>query len=295
MRPFLSPDQIAFYEENGYLIIKDFLASKAITILKERTQKIVADFHPKALKIFTTEDQTNHMDRYFLASGDRVHCFFEEGAISSEGQLKVPKEKAINKIGHAMHDLLPEFEAIAYSENLYSIAKSLGLEQPSIVQSQYIFKQPEIGAKVNPHIDSTFIYTDPLSCFGAWIALEDATTLNGCLSTIPGSHKLPPEQRFIRNKTNTGTEFIELGVQHTPWDLKKMKTLAVKKGDLILLHGQVVHASGTNRSQDSRHAFVLHLVDLACNWPANNWLQRSEDLPFRAMKNVVYHRFPKNP
>ena len=65
------------------------------------------------------------MDDYFLGSGERVRCFFEEGAIGEQGVLNVPKEKSINKVGHAMHDLIPEFEKIAYSSDLYSIAKSL--------------------------------------------------------------------------------------------------------------------------------------------------------------------------
>ena len=39
-----------------------------------------------------------------------------------------------------------------------------------------------------PHQDNWFIHTDPLSCVGVWFALEDATTENGCMWAIPGSH-----------------------------------------------------------------------------------------------------------
>jgi len=109
---------------------------------------------------------------------------------------------------------------------------------------------------------------------------------------MPGSHKIPLKERFIRNKTNTGTEFVALDTESPEWNLEEMQALPVKKGDLILLHGQVVHASFANRSQKSRHAFVLHLVDLACKWPKDNWLQRPDNFPFRLMENVVYHRLP---
>jgi ectoine hydroxylase-related dioxygenase (phytanoyl-CoA dioxygenase family) len=40
-----------------------------------------------------------------------------------------------------------------------------------------------------PHQDSTFLYTDPPSCVGLWLALEDATRANGCLWGLKGIHK----------------------------------------------------------------------------------------------------------
>ena len=86
------------------------------------------------------------------------------------GNLSVDKMLAINKIGHAMHDLDPECGRIAYKKVLYDIMISIGLKNPTIVQSQYIFKQPKIGAKVNPHTDSTFIYTEPLSCVAGMVS-----------------------------------------------------------------------------------------------------------------------------
>ena len=41
---------------------------------------------------------------------------------------------------------------------------------------------------MRPHQDSTFLYTDPPSVIGLWLALEDATVENGCLFSQPGSH-----------------------------------------------------------------------------------------------------------
>ncbi len=291
MGKLLTEKQIKDYQENGFLIVKNFLDDQQIDILQAETRKIIQGFDLQDLKIFTTDDQNKHTDAYFLESGDKVRCFFEEGAIDKDGNLSVEKALAINKIGHAMHDLIPAFEKISYTESLLSTAKQIGLGKASIVQSQYIFKQPKIGAKVNAHTDSTFIYTEPLSCVGVWIALEDATEENGCLMAISGSHKISLKDRFIRNKENTGTEFVSLEGEREEWPLHQMQALPVKKGDMILIHGQVVHASFANKSQKSRHAFVLHLVDLDCNWPSDNWLQRSKELPFRLLENVVSQRF----
>ncbi|MFT4663695.1 MAG: phytanoyl-CoA hydroxylase [Polaribacter sp.] len=284
MSQLRNPENIAFYKENGYLIIEDFLSDEEVSALRDSAHQIVDDFDMNSISVFTTEDQSQHTDRYFLESGYQVSCFFEPAAMDESGQLTRDKHLAINKIGHAMHDLIPVWQQISYKESLCTFAKAVGQQKPAIVQSQYIFKQPQIGGQVNPHTDSTFINTKPLSCLGAWMALEDADQNNGCLLAIPGSHHLPLQNLFVRTGKDNGTELIPIGSDKVAWDEEKMIPLEVKKGALVLLHGSVVHGSTLNKSDRSRHAFVLHLADLACEWPKKNWLQRPNHMPFKPMK-----------
>lgn len=63
----------------------------------------------------------------------------------------------------------------------------------------FCVQQPGIGGEVVPHQDNSFLYTEPTSCTGLWLALEDATITNGCLWAIPGSHKsrLPSPSCFF--------------------------------------------------------------------------------------------------
>ena len=49
-----------------------------------------------------------------------------------------------------------------------------------------MLQQPRIGGEVAVHQDCTFLYTDPPTVVGLWVALEDATKDNGCLWTIYG-------------------------------------------------------------------------------------------------------------
>jgi phytanoyl-CoA hydroxylase len=154
--------------------------------------------------------------------------------------------------------------------------KSLGYRNPAIVQSMYIFKQPSVGGKVVPHQDSSFIYTEPMSCIGTWTALEDATKENGCLWVVPGSHKRGLTKRFKLNSKGNA-EFDNNG----DYDCAGAIPLEVPKGTLVMLHGCTVHYSDHNYSDKSRHAFTLHIIENeGCRYPSDNWLQRPT-MPFR--------------
>ena len=82
--------------------------------------------------------QARSSDAYFLASGGRVSFFFEEGAFDAEGALAVPVERAINKIGHALHDVEPAFQRISYSPAVKALATAAGLRAPQVVQSMCV-------------------------------------------------------------------------------------------------------------------------------------------------------------
>ena len=274
-----TPDRIASYHRDGFLVLPDFKSSSDIAALRARAEQMVDDFDPASSKtIFTTKEQVRAVDRYFLDSAINSSCFFEEEAFDAQGQLKQAKALSINKIGHAMHDRDPVFDAFSRGPALDALAKALGLVQPQLWQSMYIFKQPGIGGEVGWHQDASFFDSTPISVTTFWFALEDATLINGCLWVQVGGQRSPLRERFVRK----GDAVTMQKLDATPWpDRHSAVPLEVKAGTLVVFHGLLPHYSAANRSAHSRHAYTLHVTDGHSAYAPTNWIQRGVDFPVR--------------
>ena len=277
----LSTRQKDQYRSDGYLVLPGFKATADIHLLRKRAAEIVDAFDANQNRsIFSTQEQSRLVDDYFMGSADSIRCFFEEEAFDAQGVLKQAKHLSINKIGHALHDRDPVFDRFSRGPALSELAADLGLAEPQIWQSQYIFKQPGIGGEVRWHQDATFFATTPLTVTTFWFALEDASVNNGCLWLEPGGHRGPLRERFARSGAGSGTTASIEKLDATPWpDAKNAVALEVGAGTLVVFHGLLPHYSAANRSSASRHAYTLHVTDARAVYSLQNWLQRGVDLP----------------
>lgn len=280
----LTADMLSAYECDGFLILDNFFSVGSCDALKARAVELIDSTDIASLgSVFSTTSHAHSKDEYFQTSGDKIRYFLEQEAVDENGNLLKNPADCVNKIGHALHDLDPVFDKFSRSPALASVAAQIGYAKPLLLQSMYIFKSPGIGGEVNCHQDSTFIYTDPLSCTGFWVALEDATVENGCMYALPGEHREALVQRFYRQSGDDGDVLAFETLSEHIWQSEAV-ALPAPAGTLILLHGKLPHQSSANRSAKSRHAYTLHVIDGACDYPADNWLRRDANMPLRGFQ-----------
>ncbi|XP_051269008.1 phytanoyl-CoA dioxygenase domain-containing protein 1 isoform X2 [Dicentrarchus labrax] len=272
---FMTDRDVQKYVEDGYVVLEGLLSSQECDELRQRMAEIVdqmdvpehcrttfSTYHDEQLKTQGNAD-------YFITSGDKIRFFFEKGVFDDKGEFIVPKQRSLNKVGHALHAYEPLYKKVTHSPKIQGIAKKLGLASPVILQSMFIFKQPGNGGE------------EPLGrVMGVWIALEDATVNNGCLWFIPGSHNSGISRRMVRTPPGTYPLTDFTGREQT-YDDEKFISVPVKKGGVVLIHGEVVHRSAENTSEDSRHVYTFHIMESKdTRWSPDNWLQPTEELPF---------------
>lgn len=304
---YLSQAQIDKFYKDGYLIVPGFLSHDQTSSLLLRAKELLDEFKPEdhPLTRFTTSDEDHVGDNYFLNSGDKIRYFLDEDAVDSSRKLTRDKARAVNKIGHALHELDPVFRNVTLeNDRLKALARDLRFHHdPVALQSMIIFKQSQTGGAVPEHNDSTFLYTSPPSALGFWIALEKCTSTNGALSFLPGSHLTTPiTKRFIR-LLGGGTGFEQLATLPPPSsDISKKPREnasegvsegnyvleACEPGDLVLIHGSVLHKSERNNSAHTRFAYTFHMIDSSpyAEYDEKNWLQPTNTMPFSRILDV---------
>lgn len=276
----LNTDQIRNYRDQGFVVLPAFKAAKDLRRLRDRSLDIVDAFDADApAAVFSSRERALTTDAALIASGSGVHCFFEAEAFDADGRLNRPRRLAVNKIGHAMHDLDPVFDAFFRDPRLAAISADIGLQRPLLWQSQVIFKPPGIGGEVRWHQDASFFETGPQTVTTFWFALEDATRDNGCLWVQPGGQRGPLRERYVRHGDRLDMEALDA----TPWPRAGGDgvPLEVAAGTLVVFHGLLPHGSAANRSPVSRMACTLHVTDGAATYSPRNWLQRDAGLPVR--------------
>lgn len=270
----LTDDQVNQYHDQGFLVLERLFQEEEIERLCDAAHRIVDEFDIDAHRtVFKTTDRDSGRDDYFFESAERVHCFLEEHALDSDGQLRVDKARAINKIGHALHDHVPEFSEFCRQPALVELIRDIGYRTPSLWQTMLIFKQPHIGGVVRWHQDASYLVSQPNTVMGMWVALEDADRGNGCLWVAPGAHRSPLREIYEVDWQQRSGTLREL--DDTPWPAEgEGLALEAPKGSLVLFHDHMPHYSSANTSPRSRLAFTVHVAEAGSAWSPKNWLQR---------------------
>ena len=151
---------------------------------------------------------------------------------------------------------LPQLRTTAFWRNGRKLASQLMRLDQSRLRGwgHMIRKPPRICETLPWHQDEA--YWDPTMAYralGSWLPIDDATTENGCMSFIPGSHRsevLP--HRHVGDDPRVHALFT------TPAkaDVDRAIAVPVPAGGAVFHHSRTLHASGPNRTDRARRAYA---------------------------------------
>jgi ectoine hydroxylase-related dioxygenase (phytanoyl-CoA dioxygenase family) len=150
----------------------------------------------------------------------------------------------------------PMFRAFASQPELVSSVEQLIGAGVTAFFSQVFFKSPEIGGPKPIHQDNFYFGpSDENALVTAWIALDEATTENGCLYYGPGSHRAGLVDHFAPDG-----EPFNLQAPASVVDQFPLSPAPVPKGGVSFHHGNILHQSSGNRSLKWRRAVAVHYL-----------------------------------
>ena len=234
----LSPQQIASFHKDGYLIVKNFISKQAVEKLYTTA---TADHSMETISINVT-DQTGKNSKLSLwfTPGNDVFGYMTRS------------EKMVN-----------------------SIAALLDSDAPVChFHSKLMQKEPKVGGAWEWHQDYGYWYKNqfmfPDQLLSVMVALTPANKQNGCLQVIKGSHKL--------GRINHGFAGEQVGADMVMVEnaLKSMDLVYVEiePGDALFFHSNILHRSEANLSENARWSIIScysSQSNLAYNETSTSW------------------------
>ena len=254
------------------------------------TAEDLALHHKPLSSLFEEPASTQEWMRCAL-TGEQLEAFDEQGFIAGvpildEVQVETLREQLLRLVDveHPGNSLFYEFHLdesedpgtvlfhalggwrieVGFHDLLYSPAARIAAYQllgapVRFFHDQLFVKPPRHGGVVSWHQDfSYWQWTQPMAHLTCWIALDDATTENGCLHYVPGSHRwglLPVTG--LSGDMESVKEILE------PWQVEVFQNrvpVELKAGEAVLHHPLVMHGSFQNRSSDPRRGAVINFA-----------------------------------
>ncbi len=154
----------------------------------------------------------------------------------------------------------PRLHAIAYHPRLLALVERILGEKSQMFQDMALLKPP--GGREKPwHQDKAyFTYTQETPVIGVWIAIDAATTDNGCMRVRTGSHRAGPVIHFQRRDW-----------QICDTDARDGEVVAapLQPGGLLLFDGLIQHGTPYNPTGQRRRAVQFHYAPISAQKTAD--------------------------
>jgi phytanoyl-CoA hydroxylase len=238
----LSLEQIAFYQDEGYLVLPNLLNDAEMapvrTAMMQKVSMIADGLFGDGL---ITDKREDSPFAYRLAK------LFS--SLSDQDFLKY---------GRSWRDRLPGyFDLMAQPKILDAVESLIGGEIFANPVYNVRPKVPKVAAGAVPwHQDKSYwpdANANPV--ITVWIPLVDSTPENGCLHIWPRTHKT--RVLSYHQEKVTGTGYTEIDEEHLEKARREAVSLPITTGSAILFNDRCVHMSTPNNSDHVRWSVDL--------------------------------------
>lgn len=219
MKNDLQEEQVAFYQENGFLIVEGFLDAKELARWRSVTEAAVA-------QRLGSDSLNNQNDPDAFYSQVFTQCL-------------------------RLADIHDEMRELVYDKRIGKMAATLaGVDGIRVWHDQALFKPP-LGNATAWHLDNPYWSFSSKQALSFWVALDDATPENGCMWYIPGSHK-----EATYENVGIGQNQADLFKVYPQWREIETACGACSAGSMVWHNGLTAHGAGANMTQHPRRAMT---------------------------------------
>lgn len=171
-----------------------------------------------------------------------------------------------------LHERFPFIRELASNPRLLGAVESVLQSEPYLFGARIFCKEPGDGVRIGWHQDVPFWGFASNSTVVAWVAIDDSDFENGAMQVIPGtqdrcyfsSDLLDRYMKELKDQTFTSDEALlskyDMRISPTPEELKSAIVVSLKRGEVSLHSGNVVHGSEPNVSFRRRCGLTLRYV-----------------------------------
>lgn len=221
--PVLTRPQLHQYEADGFITIRGVLGADLLGRLTATTERLLAEGA-------RLTERTRHYDL------DASHT---------------PGAPRIRRIASPT-ELDDVYLEAAFESVLGDIAADLVGGPVKFYHSKVNFKLPRGGAEIGWHQDWPVFPHTNTNLVAISVPLNPSRAGNGCLQTIPGTHKLGP-----RSHWHQGKYLLNCNASMTEEELRRAVYSELDPGDIVAHHGLSLHSSSQNRSDDLRTTYII--------------------------------------
>jgi len=254
MRSTATTEEIASYQENGFVVIHDFLTADELELWREAVDEAVADRGRLLIPGVEPEEADAEKTYYQRVFTQRVNLWQTNDKI----------------------------KGLVADERLGQLATELAeVDGMRLYHDQALIKEPW-GNPTAFHLDVPYWAFTSADSLSVWVALDDATMQNGALMFVPGSHKA---KRF--DNCGIGPSLGALFDVYPEWKDVTPVACPVRAGSCTFHNGLTGHGAGANMTPGRRRAMTAGYMPDGSTFNGNPNIYRPEQLAEMAVGDVL--------